>query len=552
MQKRLHEVKQLTSAVVSALAWSLGAIAGAFACAGAVRLGGGSTPIDHSLPLVALCVGVAAWLIRDHAAAFAVQLAIPLLAVAELLIVAEPMRLLAFGLIVAAALATTVAARTHAMRIPLTFAASVTTLIVLMLRWLPPAQHLSSIEPFVLLSTLAALAAAARRRDNHYEIDLRLLPVVCTLALVTPVEPWRASFLPLAIAATMLFVRTRSGFFASAAVVLALAGGKVVLLLVAIPLIVLMVAPLIVRERAFASAPLLARLSASGATLLRAFTLAPWLAVDTARFDSLALVIAIELLAALFSRPAIAPWYLLASAAFVVARDAGQSAEHARSPRYEWLRNALTLPSFVLLVAMVALFPWSGVAARMLPLPLATTLLLLLLLFTIVAQSGSLVAAMLGLLLIIYSATPALAPPVRQVLGRSIARGESVTFDIEPHAGQPSIVASGANIAALKPGTPLGSVEVRDSRGRVTRVPLVVGDIADWGFMRRDFFFAARNEVPHAPAGMLAEYGTRAWIGGSGRVPLPFGDVRTISVTGAASLRGDRRLQLDAIEWRTP
>ncbi|HVG25266.1 MAG TPA: hypothetical protein VND45_14005, partial [Thermoanaerobaculia bacterium] len=76
------------------LRWIAAAALSAYACHLAVHH---ATPIDAALPLIALAVTFVAWLSYP-----ALMLAVPLLIVAEIAIVDETTRLIAFGAIVAA------------------------------------------------------------------------------------------------------------------------------------------------------------------------------------------------------------------------------------------------------------------------------------------------------------------------------------------------------------------------------------------------------------------------------------------------------------------
>lgn len=163
----------------------------------------------------------------------------------------------------------------------------------------------------------------------------------------------------------------------------------------------------------------------------------------------------------------------------------------------------LDVPSLAALAVMLTLFPWSGVVARGLP--------------------------------FFWRMHP---PPERQVIGTSLAPGESLAIDLPPNAN--ALVASGANAARLRPGTIVGRIDPG-------AIPIRIGEIADWGYMRREQFFSSRNSVPRDPAGMIRDYGYNAWVDGAGRLALPRG-VRTIRVTAERGLPADVRLQVDFVE----
>lgn len=132
----------------------------------------------------------------------------------------------------------------------------------------------------------------------------------------------------------------------------------------------------------------------------------------------------------------------------------------------------------------------------------------------------------------------AAAPPAHRVtIAEAIPPGRSVTFDVPE--GASNLIVSGANVARLAPGTVVGRIEPGRS--------IVIGDVADWGFMRRDVFYGTRNALPRDPAGTLRSYGYTAWVDGAGRIAVPAG-VRTIRVTADPDLPGDASLQVEGFE----
>jgi hypothetical protein len=205
-----------------------------------------------------------------------------------------------------------------------------------------------------------------------------------------------------------------------------------------------------------------------------------------------------------------------------------------------------------------------GVAAALFTplIPLRTIALPLLILVAIVvarlsgfgapqlrAVSATVVAAML--LFFAWSGVLARAPRIalrglplhtsRSPVRMALAPGESVRLD--PPENATAVILSGANIAQLRPGTIVGMVG---------GTPLRVGDIADWGFLRREHFYKSRNRSPRDPAGDLREYGQAAWIDGAGRI-----EIRGRSAEGGAlvvqaekRLPAPARLQIDAFELR--
>jgi hypothetical protein len=154
------------------------------------------------------------------------------------------------------------------------------------------------------------------------------------------------------------------------------------------------------------------------------------------------------------------------------------------------------------LALMLMFFAWSGVFARATPL--------------------------------VVHGMPSNAP--RSPLRMALAPGESVV--VVPPQDATALILSGANISRLRTGTIVGSIN---------RVPLRVGEIADWGFLRRDHFYGSRNVVPDNPAGDLRDYGQVAWVDGAARFPIPHG-AKSVLVTADSHLPRNARLQIDAFE----
>ncbi len=131
------------------------------------------------------------------------------------------------------------------------------------------------------------------------------------------------------------------------------------------------------------------------------------------------------------------------------------------------------------------------------------------------------------------------SPTPRAPVRMALAPGQSVSLDV-PH-GATALIVSGANMARLRPGTIAGTMN---------GIPIRIGEIADWGFLRRDHFFKSRNRVPDHPAGQLRDYGQAAWVDGAGRVEIrgPRVAARGLVVRADQDLPPAARLQIDAFE----
>lgn len=174
--------------------WIAVAALSAYACHLAVHHG---TPIDHALPLLGAVVTFLAWLSYP-----AVMVAVPLLIVSEVAIADEPIRLLAFGAILAAAWGLAsfsfVAAdapsgsegeperATSGAR-----AALLTITALVLLRWIPLENVLVGREAVVLGLALATVFVLGRTPFA--------VAVAVGVALVTPAIPLRTLALPVTV-----------------------------------------------------------------------------------------------------------------------------------------------------------------------------------------------------------------------------------------------------------------------------------------------------------------------------------------------------------------
>ena len=128
--------------------------------------------------------------------------------------------------------------------------------------------------------------------------------------------------------------------------------------------------------------------------------------------------------------------------------------------------------------------------------------------------------------------------PPRVLVRTAVRPSHTETFDVPEHAR--SLILSGANVARFRGGRVLGRIEP----GGIT---VRLGDVADWGSMRRDQAYNAHNPWPRDMSGRVRGYGYNAWVDGAGRVALP-PDARSITVTADASLPPDASLQVEGFE----
>lgn len=187
--------------------------------------------------------------------------------------------------------------------------------------------------------------------------------------------------------------------------------------------------------------------------------------------------------------------------------------------------RTLALPLLVLLVAVLA--RWFGMPDVRLTAPSAVVIAFVMLFF---AWSGIVARAFP------YFLKQARAEGERRWIGAALSPRD--TIELQVPDGAAHLIVSGANVPKFRRGAMLGTID---------GAPVRIGDAADWGYMRRDHYFGARNPLPRDPAGRIRDYGYAAWVDGAGRVPLPRG-AKTIRVTAAASLPPGALLQVESFE----
>lgn len=156
--------------------------------------------------------------------------------------------------------------------------------------------------------------------------------------------------------------------------------------------------------------------------------------------------------------------------------------------------------SSLMLAVMLLFFAWSGVFARATP--------------------------------FVLRGLPAATP--REPVRMALAPGQTIILGVPSNAR--AVILSGANMSRLRLGTVIGSIN---------DIPIRVGDVADWGFLRREHFYGARNLLPNDPAGELRDYGQNAWIDGAARFPIR---QHTLRIHADPRLPATARLQIDSFE----
>ena len=160
---------------------------------------------------------------------------------------------------------------------------------------------------------------------------------------------------------------------------------------------------------------------------------------------------------------------------------------------------------YAIAIGLFALWPWSGIVARGFP--------------------------------AILFAEPASANSVP--VWMAVGRGQSVSIDVPPDTHAVTITASASNATALGAGRVVGWVNGK---------PIRIGDVADFGFMRREHFFASRNRPPCTPLADIHDYGASAWLHTAGRIRLAH-PMNSLRFTAAADLTPGTKLQIEAVEF---
>jgi hypothetical protein len=171
------------------------------------------------------------------------------------------------------------------------------------------------------------------------------------------------------------------------------------------------------------------------------------------------------------------------------------------------VRAALDAAALLLLACMLTLFAWSGIAARQFPF------------FRRDYAAGH-----------------------RDEVRQALVPGQSLTLEIP--ADGVALIVSGANMSRLHRGTIVGRFDPPGGN-------IHLGDVADWGYARRDQWWKSTNGLPRHPAGLVREYGYDGWVDGAGRIALPR-HLGRLTITCDPHLPAEARLQVEAIERGTP
>jgi hypothetical protein len=137
------------------------------------------------------------------------------------------------------------------------------------------------------------------------------------------------------------------------------------------------------------------------------------------------------------------------------------------------------------------------------------------------------------------------------VVGAALESSQSVDVDLTPDVRQVVLRISGANMPRMRPGRVVGEIDAVDGAGKQIRRVLRIGDVADWGFMRREQFFFSKNVPPRNGSGDLRGYGNQSYLYGAGRIPIRFnGRPASLRVVAANDLPAGAKLQVETVEYR--
>jgi hypothetical protein len=413
------------------------------------------TPIDVALPFVIATVLFWAWIIRRSPWMTAVLAAVPALVIVEIAIPDERLRLLAIGVLTAAAFSTTswIALRPASMPSrPVFLALGISA--TLFLRWIPLAGVEWKKEWIVLAGVTLVLALAKERTPLALALAL-------IIGLVTPLHPGRMVFYPALVALAQ--------------------------------------------------------------------TIVPWPVAGALTLFAAAAVV----------RYSLAALYILAGAALLVPLAA----------RWSPVATRVVL---VFAAIVLALWPWSGAVAPLLPLPVAGTAIAAI---ALLGASGR-VATIAGTALLL------MAPPLffgmkstgEQIstIGAALESSQSVDVAVPPDVRIVVLRISGANMPRMRPGRVVGEIDATDRAGHRTTRVLRIGDVADWGFLRREQFFFSKNVPSRNASGDVRGYGNVAFLYGAGRIPIRFAAPPAgLRVVAANDLPPGARLQVETVEYRT-
>jgi hypothetical protein len=165
-------------------------------------------------------------------------------------------------------------------------------------------------------------------------------------------------------------------------------------------------------------------------------------------------------------------------------------------------------------VALFALWPWSGLLARSFPAFLRAV------------------------------------PISTNANGAALAASKGMSVDVPEGARKVMVTASVARASRFKQGRVVGTIEVSLRSGvRIVR-EMRIGDVADFGFMRREQFLSSRNAPSRVPTDDIRGSGATSWLWGGGRVAVwANADIAAVRTTAAPDLPSGSILEIESIDF---
>lgn len=510
------------------------------ACAATVRFLGARTPIGDGLAWLAIVVVVASWVVPDESSPIAL-LGAPLLIANAVAVKDEPVRLFGYGVIVMAVIAFAAASLILSRRLSRSRAVVLATLAVAAtLVGVSGGQMISAV---LVLGGTVVLGFVVFHDGYRNAVPLAL---VAAVGVATPLTPWRASLVPLVIAAAVVVFRDSSWRNVVIAAVVGLAAGRWGLVMVALPAAFSYFAR---RYDLDDRAPLMAvPLPSRGALagIVRTFVMDPGAAAEIWA-GGVALVGSVGGLAVVgsFLRPALAMRFALAALVLIAAAVPSRE-DNARA----------TVPVTFLAIAL-AMLAWSGVTAAVFPLPLGVIPVVAVALVASTALAGrysvfaGLVAGAMFVAGIVMLPSMALkGSPVQGPGGTLLGTGEALVTRSSTGARSVSVVAAGVDTAELGPKEILGWLEILGRDGKGYRRAIRADDVADWGALRSPVAFTSNNGIPRNPVGGVEGTGRGAFIRGSGLVTVEIGEpIVGVRIVGAKGLGSEGRIEVESVTF---
>jgi hypothetical protein len=464
------------------------------------------TIVDRALPLLAALLWIAAVCTIRGPRRDLLFLSVPLL-LAAALIPDERTRLIAISLVYAGAIVCHLGADSPLFRNREMIAAAV-IVVPLRLSWL---DWTDLAVQLVFVVGSVVFWRELRRLETHRILTAGL---VCLIALSIPAEPARLAIVPWVAAGTARLTLRVTAAVGVATLVAAAVAGNWLILTVTLVLLSAIIAGHFTSLEPAEKPAFLPAFGAMGASLEKLVPVVPFFPAIFTRGSGgllLAPFFTAVVLAVVLRPPLAIP--ILAFGMLPVLPRIGEA-----------LPRTALLPTLVLLFAGLVWFPWSGAVMARPPAPLPALLLLAVALIALLAALmrawSGVVAAALVMALAVFSIPPETGREVERVrIDQTLGAGESASIRAPDNDGKLRIRIGLANMADARGGVPVATISVVDRNGRGWSRTVDTGEVADWGAFRPEQSWGSWNSLPEAP-GEIEGVGLRAWIRGSGAVPV--------------------------------